>query len=224
MVEYQQTIAASAEPDSLDDAIADWLVLGMYTGFRLSEWAQPDASLKRTNTFQRNRDGSSTAITAQDIIFSIKNNPHLFDVRWRFQKNGANGQRITFSNNVARNRCPLQAAMRITQRAQRLGIPLDNPLAVFLDQGSPSFITDVNITFILRRAASQVYKINKADELKVWTSHSIRIGACVALHGAGADFLTLKQRLRWKSDTFFMYLRNTPQLALEHSRLFEPPV
>ena len=114
--------------------------------------------------------------------------------------------------------------MRIVQRASRLGLPLDNPLAVFSDQGSPSFITDVNITFILRRAASQVYKTDKAEDLKLWTPHSIRIGACVALHAAGADFLTLKRRLRWKSDTFFMYLRNTPQLALEHSRLFEPPV
>jgi len=64
--------------------------------------------------------------------------------------------------------------------------------AHIIENGVPTLITDAHITFILRRAAGQVYKIDNPTELALWASHSIRIGACVALYEAGANFLTLK--------------------------------
>jgi hypothetical protein len=36
------------------------------------------------------------------------------------------------------------------------------------------------------------------------------VGACVALHAAGLPQQDIKFALRWKSDSFYNYLRNLP--------------
>ena len=47
--------------------------------------------------------------------------------------------------------------------------------------------------------------------------HSIRIGACVVLHEHGHSAVFIKNRLRWKSDTFMDHLRDTVSLARKHA-------
>ena len=49
------------------------------------------------------------------------------------------------------------------------------------------------------------------------TPHLIRIGACVLLHEHGHSTVFIKNRLRWKSDTFMDYLRDTVSLARKHA-------
>ena len=78
------------------------------------------------------------------------------------------------------------------------------------------FIDDVHITTILREAASKVHNITCKKELAKFTSHSIRVGACVFLHAQNASKEDIKFRLRWRSDSFRMYLRNIIQLAERH--------
>jgi hypothetical protein len=84
MVEYQQDVGAKSTFLSLDAALANWFVVGMYTGFRLSEWAQPSSTIHSTNTFQRSRDGSSTAIIVSDVVFGHRGKEIFFTVTWRW--------------------------------------------------------------------------------------------------------------------------------------------
>jgi len=143
---------------------------------------------------------SSTAFLADD--FQIVNS--YVSIKWRFQKNNDNGQIVSFAKSDIDNRCPVAAASRILCRARRLSIASATPLACFLKHHAnrPSYITDEHISAVLRGSAGHVYHLSSKEDLSKWTPHSLRIGACVALHAAGADPTTIKHRLRWRSDTF----------------------
>ena len=78
------------------------------------------------------------------------------------------------------------------------------------------YLSDRDIQTILQMSAKEVYGIAKKEELKKWTTHSIRVGAAVKLHEAGKDGSYIKLRLRWRSDTFMVYLRNTRKIAQAH--------
>ena len=79
-----------------------------------------------------------------------------------------------------------------------------------------SFINDIHIKTILQEAASRKYNIKCKKELSAFTSHSIRVGACVLLHAQNVSAEDIKFRLRWRSATFRMYLRNILPLAERH--------
>ena len=80
------------------------------------------------------------------------------------------------------------------------------------------YITASAITTALRACAARVHKIDPADSsLKQYTPHSLRIGACVLLYEKGKSAVFIKDRLRWKSDTFMDYLRDTPIVAKQHA-------
>ena len=99
-------------------------------------------------------------------------------------------------------------------------IESNKPIEVFTDSQKKKtkvcFIDDIHIKNILQEAASNVYDIKCKKELSAFTSHSIRVGACVLLHAQNISAEDIKFRLRWRSDTFRMYLRNILQLAERH--------
>eukprot|EP00957_Ditylum_brightwellii_P200101 15253970-Ditylum_brightwellii.AAC.1 len=66
-----------------------------------------------------------------------------------------------------------------------------------------------------------LYNLILPDDIKCFPSHSIRVGACVLLHISGKDGDFIQLRLRWKSDTFRLYLRNTTLLAGQHCQAVE---
>ena len=78
------------------------------------------------------------------------------------------------------------------------------------------YIDDVHIKSLLQEAAKEIYKINKKDDLAKFSAHSIRVGAYVLLHAQNISTEDIKFRLRWRSDSFRMYLRNILQLAERH--------
>ena len=115
--------------------------------------------------------------------------------------------------------CYVRACKRIIERALQLNPTADNPVAIFstnLKSKRFSYIDDVHISTILQEAAAAVHNITKKEELKRFTSHSIRVGACVLLHSQNISTEDIKFRLRWRSDSFRMYLRNIIQLAEKH--------
>ena len=123
----------------------------------------------------------------------------------------------TKKNTTDRGRCAVLAAMRIWGRAQRYGLPVDHPLAVYRDsQGNIKLIDNKHVKIFLQDLAKKVYNITNQDDLEHFTAHSIRVGACVVLHEEDETAETIKFRLRWRSDTFMMYLRNTFKLAARH--------
>ena len=54
-------------------------------------------------------------------------------------------------------------------------------------------------------------------ELSLISTHSLRVYACVLLHEAGKDGPYIKLRLRWLSNCFEVYLRNTPRIRNQHT-------
>lgn len=214
MIEYLQTPPTSV--NSRLAALIDWFIVGMYAGFRLSEWAQPE-NQSSSLAYQVGRRGDSLAITASDIVISSQG----LSITWRYQKNNRNGETIKFAvtpSNPAR--CPVSAMQRILNRAARLNLKTSEPLAQYADSSGQSWlITDKDISLYLQKAAAIAHGISDASDLARWTSHSIRVGACVALHEAGAEPMTIQNRLRWCSLTFMNYLRHTLKLAEHHAAL-----
>ena len=70
-------------------------------------------------------------------------------------------------------------------------------------------------------SAQRCYDINTAtktgkNDIKKWTSHSLRMGACVLMHLANATASDIQFRSRWKSDCFKICLRDLQGMAICH--------
>ena len=236
MIDFWIQQAEDADPDSFTAAIADWMIIGIKTGMRKSEWAQ-DTTLKHTKSgFNENVDGSCRAFIFDDFSFerenilvnrksktslSLSKKYDLLRIRWRFQHNGDNGQEILFSRNQNREKdCVVEAARRIVERAQRLGVPKEHPLSGYKYNKKICYIKDTEIKKEIQSVAKQVYNLTNKAQIGRFTNHSIRVGACTLLHCGGADVLTIKTRLRWRSESFMMYLRSMPLLAAIQNKIF----
>jgi len=216
------------DPDSRLNAVIDWLVMGEYGGFRKGEWAQDKADVRKKR-YARNVDNSAKAFILKDFSFRkdkkrINTTPDMAlsedDVdqvwlTWRFQKNLNNGETLPFSrNDKTPDRCFVRSALRARARAQRLGVSEDTPIAVFRDAaGKVKHISDVDVEFVLQQAAKKVHGVTAAKDLKRWSCHSIRVGACIRLQLLNKPGHFIQMRLRWKSESWKLYLRNLPELA-----------
>ena len=72
----------------------------------------------------------------------------------------------------------------------------------------------------MRSLAVTVYNLHPTTnkkELQKWSSHSLRVGACVVLHSMGFSALDIQWLLRWRSNAFMAYLRNLAGLADRHN-------
>ena len=228
--------SAMDSADNLYTVMGDWLTLGLQTGARRQEWAQDRTTLQRSNHVDLNVDGSPTAFIESDFEFRGFNGLRLSTdslpsldliatvrITWRYQKNMDNGQVITYAKDSSFPKlCAVNAAHRIISRAHRLGVAKSNPIAVFPTtrkskrQCMLTYIDDVHIKSLLQEAATSLYKITSKEDLARFTSHSVRVGACVLLHVNGVSTDTIKFRLRWRSDAFKAYLRNVDALAEQH--------
>jgi hypothetical protein len=54
-------------------------------------------------------------------------------------------------------------------------------------------------------------------ELQMWSSHSLRVGACTTLYAMGFHEMEIKHLLRWKSNAFMTYLRNLAVTSRRHN-------
>ena len=65
----------------------------------------------------------------------------------------------------------------------------------------------------LKRAASVILNTSDPAILRQYNTHSLRVGAANLMRSLGISCSMLKDRLRWLSDIYQVYLRNTIQLA-----------
>ena len=142
---------------------------------------------------------------------------------WRTQKNGDHGQTKMWTRPLTLGgRSLVEPMYRILQRFVALRGPNDitTPLALYQTDAVKNprvlLITDSKVVTAMRWLAQQVYKLdpvkNKA-ELQRWSCHSFRVGACVLLHTQGFTGEQIKFLLRWNSDAFMTYLRNSVVLS-----------
>lgn len=219
-------------------AFADWSEVGLFNGQRLTEWAQPPGNHSTpSNAHIQEGYTEPRAFRLCDIILKDRQDRRLehskaladptqvwtIDLTWRTQKNFNNGEhKIYCRNPKSDGHCFVRPMMRILARFVTLrGYDNLTPLSVYRanDTAPVSLITDRDIEQSMRSTASAVYgldPIKHKKELQRWSSHSYRVGAAVILHGNGYNGPQIKFLLRWKSDTFMMYLRNLKILAIEH--------
>ena len=146
--------------------------------------------------------------------------------KWRTQKNLQNGEEKLFARNPNLGGfCFVSSAYRALERFQRLSIidlrlrPNSTPLSVYwsIRSASVRLISADDIERFMRHLASVVYHLDPladANDLRRWSSHSLRVGACVALHAMGFSALDIQWILRWRSQAFMVYLRNVAILAI----------
>lgn len=229
MLVYIESIAKNSNPDSIQAAMADWSCIGLFTGMRLTEWAQ-HANRAALAKPQLDIFGEPRAFALRDIQF-LDDNLHIIPlnriltcpihtifrlrITWRTQKNGENGDYRQYERpSLPSDRSPIPAMVNIVRRFARLvGLhDTSTPIAIHKPHGTHTrYITSIDIERSIREAAAHVYnldpKIHK-DALSKWSSHSFRVGACVILHSQGFLTLDIQWLLRWRSLAFYAYLRN----------------
>jgi len=240
MIELLQSQPHIHGQDSELAAMVDWASAGLYDGFRLSEWAQPNGH-QYLNNPQMNFRGEVQAFCVNDIEFLSDDKIRIpteeileLDskspivgrdfLRYRTQKNGQNGETRQHTRNYCLAApCHVTSTMNIVKRHHRLvGTNPNVPLCVYrYTDGSVRFITASIIEATFRNAASNVYKLDPIKDcahLRKWSAHSLRVGACVILHGMGFTDSQIQFLLRWRSNAFFTYLRNIAGLSYKQNR------
>lgn len=247
MLECLDDWSKQAQPDSLFPALADWFLVGLYGGLRLSEWAQPDhAAYRNLSTPQQNQFGDPSAFCLGDFTFGVatKNGRSFRKITaiaaakaptstvivrgwilWRTQKNGDNGETRLFTTNPnPEGRNCVIAMLGIVKRLLRVCPSAHDktPLALFRKDGEriPRPINATHIEQTMRALAAEVYNYHPTRDRKAlqqWSSHSLRVGGCVILFSQGYTGAQIKFLLRWRSDAFMAYLRNLAVTSDKHN-------
>ena len=231
-IEMHQAIADLPEIQQddccLSAAMSNWTLCNLYAGCRGIEWAQTQLIHRNVNTFHLNHNKNAYAFTLSDVnCFTNESAPLTFaqalshpalvgriKLRFEQQKNGNHCEWKLFMRNPAKPKlCFVNNFMCILARHKRLtqSSPTQ-PLSVYRGaDGIVYNITTLDIDTILRQAAATVYNLDPVthrDALHLWSSHSLRVGACTLLYAKGFSTTEIKFLLRWKSDAFMAYLRN----------------
>jgi len=136
------------------------------------------------------------------------------------QKNRMNGQILSYArlSKIHSAYCPVEIGLNIVARAEVLGkSEPEDPLCVYKDKKGIHYLTGSDVTKYLRIIMQLVNPNISDEELKLISTHSIRVYACVLLSEAGKNGPYIKLRLRWLSDCFEIYLRNTNTIADQHN-------
>ena len=223
--------------DTIELALADWTALGLATGIRRSEWAQPDTKHSDVNNpevkegrglicaflpedweFFDNKGGKIRGL--QEAVDAGIDNVARLRIGWRVQKNGDNGQHKTYTrNDRTPTLCTVHRGLRIVARYIRnVGLNSPNiPLAVYRDtQLGLRLINSKQIETNMREVAIAVLKLDPVKDaagIKKFSAHSLRVGACQALYARGFSAYEIKHLLRWRSDAFMQYLRDIAWVA-----------
>ncbi|MGH7974386.1 MAG: hypothetical protein ACREBR_02575 [bacterium] len=211
-------------------AVFDWARLGVFTGSRLSEYAQSKtakgklyATIPDSAAAGRWR-GQPIAFIYDDFMFysegrisvsyleALRSGAEELHIRFRFDKSKENFTVRKFRRNHGHYLCPVKAALSILERAQTLNVLRHFPIEVYrVDmRGNYRFLTGQVIIKVMRGACVAAHQ-NPQHYMRLnvnrIVSHSNRVTAAVALHNAGVPVEDITFRLRWNSDAVSFYLR-----------------
>jgi hypothetical protein len=223
MLEHLSRSTLGAPPDSLDIALRDWYAVGLNAGCVAQNGLNPTPSPSSYPPMARCpwlSHAMTSGFSMRIVVFCHYN-------RWRM---GTNSHILCVSDGVSKKTTTTakQRHSRQTLVSPRVSsqpcfalfsapFGFDCPLAVFDSGLLVKLIADTHITTSIRQLAVAVYGPMSPEALQRFSSHSLRVGACVILHANGKNEVFIKQRLRWRSDSFMNYLRDVPILALEHA-------
>lgn len=137
---------------------------------------------------------------------------------FKIQKNRRNKQLQRFLRNIRYEQfCFVESAMRLVENALFLGNNWHEPLCIYRAGATVKMLTGDDVTAYWRFVTQLVYPSIGRDALNLISTHSGRVYAAVKLHEAGKDATYIKLRLRWESDCFLGYLRNTEVIMEQHN-------
>jgi len=221
---------------SKDAALADWYEIGILAGLRKVKWAQDKDAAADFQLVAKNIFGDAAAFCIIDIDIETVDRTRLVGpqcilvapcavrkmwITFRTQKNGDNGEKKLFTRNPdPLGHCFVCAMYRVLHCFKALvgAWNVSVPLAVYQDAQSKEvlLLTSRDIETSIRAIAAITYSLHprtNRKELMHWSAHSLRVGACVLLHGSGVSATQIKWILHWRSDAFMVYLRNLSVLA-----------
>ena len=245
MIHHLEKIRPNYTQDSLEAALTDWIYLGRFVGYRSIEWCQKTQKSYHKIEHPNWEGPLSYAFIAEDFQFFNKHKQPIYndidrisiddiayvEIRFRKQKNNKNYEVIPYYKDELNPAfCPVHAVLRICQRAIRLKVPEEEPVGVFYSttgkyKNERCFLTADKVATLLQQVAATVFNLKKDDKsLKRWTSHSIRVTACNLLHRQGFSDTYIQAQLRWRSNAFLDYLRNTLYTAAKHTKALHIPL
>ena len=119
--------------------------------------------------------------------------------------------------------CVPSSITRMIKRARGLGQPSNLPLCVFQGRGGRlAYLTASAVTKYLRKIAKKVHPNISKMELDKVSAHSLRVWAACLLHEASQSGDYIKKRLRWLSECYRVYLRDSDVLGQKHNEALEP--
>ena len=224
----------SLPKDCLLVALFQWFGTALQGGNRRYEWCQ-DRSHRTLDKFELNPCGECMAFTMADIEFmgrtkskltttyalAHRNEVYHARLTYRWQKNLAHGEKKYYTRNKENTACDsVGHLLDICDRSTRLlGVSVTNrPLAVYRDaNGSIYHITSTDVEITMQDLAKTVYNITAKAELKKWSCHSLRVGACCILWAKGHSGEFIQRALRWKGETWKDYVRDLLVQSNQHN-------
>jgi hypothetical protein len=218
-------------------ALYDWVILGIFTGFRLCEFgqsvlharsnAQVFNPLPNNKHIQPEWRGKPIAFVRDDFKF-YDSSLHLLDhkrpkvtttraafvhIRWRFDKSKFNFTVKQYQRQHGTPLCPVKRATSIIGCAMRLETPcLDAPLGVLTGANQKVYtIRGPHLLTFMHTACTWAYPDPSPYyriNISLFQPNSLRITACVALDNAKVPHEDIAFRLRWNSDAIKAYLRD----------------
>jgi hypothetical protein len=230
--ELQRAASSSHSCNSDQNLLFNILTLARFIGPCISEYAQTTQNKANYHVYPSGTH-ITKAFTANDFIFHGKNSHVLMkidnsslkfaafiQITWCIQKNHQNGQKIKLSADTNNPLiCPVQGALQMVMRARRLAQPDDMPVACYCYRTKKAlliFITGSKIATLLCKAVKKVQPSTSADDFKKYSSHLLRVWACVLLDEANMSPSFIQKCLRWLGDLFKMYLRDTKAIQDKH--------
>jgi hypothetical protein len=215
-------------------AIWDWARLGIFTGSRLSEYAQ--SGLRRKQRFHCIPVNAETGFWGGKPIAFIRSDFEFYDslarliphsrvfrqhklravstvhVRFRYDKGAENFSIRKFSLSSDPILDPVDAVVSILHRATLLSVPEWEPVGVYGSSSSAvfCFLRDSHVRDELRAMCIRTYP-DPTHYLRLHIDrivpHSNRVTAAVCLHMGGASIDDIAFRLRWHVSSVPTYLR-----------------
>ena len=241
MYQVMATRAAYTDPCGLQQALANWALINLYTGCRGAEWAQRSTTGAQLDAYLRNHNRNAYAFTLADVICSTDTGTRLplahalahpasvgkIHLRFEEQKNSNHNEKKLFVRNHSNPRlCFIRAFLQILNRyATLIGISTTEfPLSIYRRDPHPDSpilnITTADVERSIRSVAAELFSLHPVtnkNDLQLWSAHSFRVGACATLYANGFSAMEIKFLLRWKSDAFMTYLRNLAVTSRRHN-------
>jgi hypothetical protein len=204
--ELSQMATASKCEDSVSELLFNVVALSHYIQPHLSKYAQTTQDKVDYHTYP---SGTTVikAFIANNFIFYAErkgiikklNEDSLqqacfVKITGQMQKNHQNSQLITLAAESDQPEiCPVCSAMQLVLHARRLNQPDDMPIMVYkTKKGNVIYLTGNKIAELFQKAVKKVRPNTTLDKLKRYSTHSLRVWACLLLDEAGKLIISRK--------------------------------